>query len=118
MNPPRQSVLILIVADLSPDRRAITTSQIYLPTPPSKCSPRRSRRDGSASKHISSSRKNLASIISKAAPGLITSTCIDDNDRIRFPSSPPSQSSGAEKKESGGRRPTERPPSWGRGWQT
>src|SRR3546814_2269746 len=37
-----------------------TTSQIYLPTPPSKCSPRRSRRDGSASKHISSSRKNWA----------------------------------------------------------
>src|SRR3546814_13570747 len=36
--------------------------------------------------------------------GWITSTCIDDNDRIRFPSSPPSQSSGAEKKESGGRR--------------
>src|SRR3546814_3062511 len=31
--------------------------------------------------------------------GWITSTCIDDNDRIRFPSSPPSQSSGAEKKE-------------------
>src|SRR3546814_6590905 len=36
-----------------------TTSQIYLPTPPSKCSPRRSRRDGSASKHISRDRKSV-----------------------------------------------------------
>src|SRR3546814_17713146 len=66
-----------------PDRRAITTSQIYLPTPPSKCSPRRSRRDGSASKHISSSRKNWASIISKAAPGL------DYIDMHPCPPSPP-----------------------------
>jgi len=34
-----------------------------------KCSPPRSRRGGSANKHISSSRKNSASTTSKAGPG-------------------------------------------------
>lgn len=35
--------------------------------------------------------------------GWITSTRIDDNDRLRIPAIPPPQSSGAEKKESGDR---------------
>jgi len=41
-----------------------------LPTPASRRSPARSRRDGSASKPTSSSRKNSASTTSKADPGM------------------------------------------------
>jgi hypothetical protein len=57
-------------ASVAPRASANTIFPTCLPTPTSRRSPPRSRRDGSASRPTSNLRKNLASTTSKADPGM------------------------------------------------
>ena len=50
------------------------------------------------------SRRNLALTLRRSVLEWVTSTCLDDHDRLRIPPVPPPQSSGTEKKESGAHR--------------
>ena len=71
----------------------------------SRCSPPRSKPDGSVSRRISSSRRSSRPrSLRRSILDRVTPTRFDDHDRLRLPPIPPHQSSGTERKESGDRR--------------
>src|SRR6202167_728923 len=92
------------------ERRASGERKYYLSNLPadatSRRSPPRSRRDGSASKPTSSSRKNLASTTRRPILAWPAPPRAHDDDRLRLPAKPPPRRGERGKKKSAKGRPS------------